>query len=211
MEQGGWENPETPRKFAHYVRKVVEALKDYVSMWVTINEPNLYTYFGYIDGAFPPGKKDMKAAFMVGQNLVRGHAEAYREIHDLQVESTCGAAHHYRSFRPDRPGLPFDAWMARFISSNLNDAFPRAMKSGRFRLMGKQVNIREAVDTQDFFGFNYYTEEQIRLAPLAYKQFFNRRRYAAGAQISDTGHIANMPRRHDAAPYNGPIATVNRL
>ena len=193
MEQGGWENPETPGKFARYARKVVEALKDYVNLWVTINEPSIYTWLGYIDGAFPPGKKDAKAAFSVGQNLVKGHAGAYREIHDVQKEARVGAACHYRSFVPQRTGLPFDTWVMRSISANFNDSFPNAMKTGRFRFMGKQAIVNEAVDTQDFFGFNYYTEEMIRFAPLAVKEFFNKREYPHDAQISENGLIANVP------------------
>ncbi len=44
MEQGGWENGETPGKFADFVRKTMEALKEYTTLWVTINEPNVYAY-----------------------------------------------------------------------------------------------------------------------------------------------------------------------
>jgi len=93
VEQGGWESDETPGKYARYVRKVVEALKEYVNIWTTINEPNIYTYFGYVDGAFPPGKKDMQAAFQTAKNLLRGHAAGYGEIHDIQVEARVGLAH----------------------------------------------------------------------------------------------------------------------
>lgn len=193
VNEGAWENPETPRKFARYVRKVVEALKDYVTLWVTINEPNIYTYYGYVDGAFPPGKKDLGAAFRVGANLVRGHAAAYREIHALQVEARVGMAHHYRGFKPEDSLLPFNAWMANFLSSNLNDAFPRSLVDGRFRFLGRQASVREAIDTQDYFGFNYYTVDLVRFAPLAFKEFFNKRRYPPEAQLSDTKFIANVP------------------
>ena len=45
VEMGAWENDETPQLFARYVRKVVEALKEYVNIWTTINEPNgLYLF-----------------------------------------------------------------------------------------------------------------------------------------------------------------------
>jgi beta-glucosidase len=193
VNEGGWENPEAPQKFARFVRKVVEALKDYATLWVTINEPNLYTYFGYVEGTFPPGKKDLGAAFRVGTNLVRGHAAAYREIHDVQVEARVGVAHHYRGFKPEDSLLPFNAWMTRFLSSNLNDAFPRVLVNGRFRFLGKQTLLREAIDTQDYFGINYYTVDLIRFAPLAVKEFFNKRRYPPDAELSGTGFIANVP------------------
>ncbi len=37
-EQGGWENESAYQLFEKYVRRVVEALREYVTLWVTINE-----------------------------------------------------------------------------------------------------------------------------------------------------------------------------
>ena len=54
-EMGGWLNPQTPFLFEKYVRRVAEALKEYATLWVTINEPNVYTFVGYLFGDFPPG------------------------------------------------------------------------------------------------------------------------------------------------------------
>ncbi len=72
-EQGGWAHPDAPRLFVAYVRKTVEALREYVSLWVTINEPNIYYFNGYLTGEFPPGKKgDLNSVFAVLTNMVRG-------------------------------------------------------------------------------------------------------------------------------------------
>ncbi|MBT7781596.1 MAG: glycoside hydrolase family 1 protein, partial [Anaerolineae bacterium] len=64
-EMGAWENDKTPQFFADFVHKTVSALKEYTNLWVTINEPNIYAYSAYVEGAFPPGKKDLKIAFKV--------------------------------------------------------------------------------------------------------------------------------------------------
>src|SRR5512133_2387842 len=45
-EQGGWETVTIVPLFERYVEKVVEALKEYVHIWVTINEPNVYVWGG---------------------------------------------------------------------------------------------------------------------------------------------------------------------
>ena len=63
VAEGGWENPETPQRFEKYVRHVVSALKDYATLWCTINEPNVYMYGGYVEGTFPPGMKDINIGF----------------------------------------------------------------------------------------------------------------------------------------------------
>jgi len=49
--------------FVPYVRKVVEALREFVDLWVTINEPNVLAIEAYLDGKFPPGKTDLRATF----------------------------------------------------------------------------------------------------------------------------------------------------
>jgi beta-glucosidase/6-phospho-beta-glucosidase/beta-galactosidase len=54
--------------------------------WITINEPDVYVTSGYINGAFPPGKKDMAAAFHVMCNLLKGHAVAFQVIHAIQLK-----------------------------------------------------------------------------------------------------------------------------
>ena len=70
--RGGWETEAVVPLFEHFVRKTVEALKEYCTLWCTINEPNGYALAGYATGAFPPGRNDIKLALQVQANLVRG-------------------------------------------------------------------------------------------------------------------------------------------
>lgn len=192
-ERGGWENDETPALFEQFAVKVVEALKEYVNLWVTINEPNVYTYGGYLNGGFPPGKNDLASAFQVTTNLVRGHAAAYRAIHARQRTARVGIAQNYRSFVPAHPGLPLDTWMARFLSANFNASFPDALATGKLRFVLKRTRIPEAAKTQDFIGVNYYSRDLVSFKPLATRSFFHRLHYPRGADLSDTGFIANIP------------------
>ena len=76
-ERCGWECADMPKLFATYASRVVEALKEYVSLWVTINEPNVIVYSGYLSEDFPTTHKGLGPAFRVYENLVRGHAAAY--------------------------------------------------------------------------------------------------------------------------------------
>ncbi|HSV85379.1 MAG TPA: family 1 glycosylhydrolase, partial [Levilinea sp.] len=192
-ERGGWENDDTPELFNRYAAKVVEALKEYVTLWVTINEPNLYTYFGYLNGVFPPGKNDRSAAFVVLRNLLRGHAMAYKTIHEIQPQSRVGVAHHYRGFYPARAWLPADRLAARLFSQNLNDAVPQALADGNLNFIFKRERIKAAAKTQDFFGLNYYSVDLVAAAPTRLQDFYTRRFYPKDAAVSETGFIANTP------------------
>ncbi|HEX7975700.1 MAG TPA: family 1 glycosylhydrolase [Anaerolineales bacterium] len=192
-EQGGWENEQVAEKFVAYTRKVVEALKEYATLWVTINEPMVYVYSGYMDTAFPPGKRDPDAAFVVMRNMLRAHAGAYRAIHKIQPAARVGVAQHFRNFRPARPGFPPDVWMVNFISNNVNYSFVNALANGRFSFLAKGGHLPELIGTQDFVGVNYYTTELITFRPLNLGNFFHSRAYAPDAELSGTGYLANVP------------------
>ena len=191
-EIGGWQNPQTPELFARFVTRISTELKDLVSHWVTINEPNVYTYNGYLTGEFPPGKKDMVAAIEVMENLARGHALAYHAIHANQATAQVGLALHYRSFHP-ATSSPFDAWSARNQSKLFNDTFAMAATDGKLRLPFKTINISAAVGTQDFIGLNYYTRDQVSFDITRPGQFFGRNAYRKDAELSETGFLANEP------------------
>jgi beta-glucosidase len=192
-EQGGWENPKTPEWFAAYSRRVVEALQEYVSLWVTINEPNVYAYSGYITADFPPGRRNMDTAFRVMANMVRGHAAAYAAIHSQQREARVGIAQHYRGFLPARSWFPLDRMVAGIQHRLFNHLFPRALTDGTVDTIRSKVRIPEAAHTQDFLGVNYYTRDRVVFSPFHAEQGFGRNFYPQGADLSGTGFIANEP------------------
>ena len=193
MDIGGWESDEAPELFAEFVRRTVVALKEYTTLWVTLNEPNVYAYSGYAAGVFPPGKKDLKAAFKVMENMVRGHALAYKAIHEVQHEARVGMAHQYRSMFPKRSWSPLDKWVAKTQSRIFNDLFPRATVDGKLRFIVNSVNIPEAIGTQDFMGLNYYSRDTVSFDLRMAGELFGARSYPADADLSETGFIANEP------------------
>ena len=192
-ELGGWEYDETPVLFEKFTLKVVDALKEYCQNWVTINEPNVYTVMGYLFKAFPPAKNDLKACFAVLKNMVRGHAAAYRAIHRLQPDASVGIALNYQSFKPTHTWLPFDRALAGFIHNNFNAAFPNALMTGKFKFAFKSIDLPEARNTQDFLGINYYTRQMAAFNLLKKEDLFIHLTFPKDAEMSDTGHIANVP------------------
>ena len=192
-QMGGWENPEIPELFETFTRKVVPALMEYVNLWVTINEPNVYVLCGWLDGVFPPGKSSLPLAAVVTENLVRGHARAYHAIHELQPQAQVGVAMNYRSFRPARSWSLLDRIPVSLQNQIYNNAFHDALVNGKLDLVLKKVSIPEAVKTQDFIGVNYYTRDMIKFNLLKPGSMFGTSFFPKDALLSATGFLANVP------------------
>jgi beta-glucosidase len=192
-EKGGWENEAVVDDFVRYTRKVVEALQEYVTYWVTINEPNLIAVLGYLFGDWPPGKTDLGAALRVFTILVRAHAAAYHAIHEVQREARVGIALNVRPLLPAHPGSPLDRLVAGVQSSMMNEFFPRALQSGVLRFPGWFRRMPEAKGTQDYLGINYYTQELVSFNLTHAGELFGSRCCPEGAEVSETGYIANLP------------------
>jgi beta-glucosidase len=190
---GGWETELVIEYFEKYTRKVVEALKEYASLWITINEPNVLTTFAYVIGNFPPGKQDIRAAFKVYENMLRAHAAAYRAVHSIQPTARVGVAINYRGFQPAKSWFPPDGLAAWLQSTTFNDLFPRALLTGAMSLSLWRKRIPEIKGTQDFLGINYYTKERVSFSLSNSQELFGRRFYPSEADLSDNGFIANEP------------------
>jgi beta-glucosidase len=192
-EKGGWENEDCVNLFEKFVRKVVDTFKDYVSYWVTINEPNVFAVSSYILGLFPPGKKSIRTGLKVMVNQVRAHAAAYHAIHALQPTSRVGIALDYRSIQPASKKSPLDRWTANRQFAFFNELFPQALVTGKMKSIFGRWSIPSAKGTQDYFGLNYYTRDLVSFTLLKPGELFAKRFYRPNARLSATGFLALEP------------------
>jgi beta-glucosidase len=193
-QMGGWETDAVVPLFEKYVRKTVEALKEYVTTWCTINEPNSYAFGGYLNILqLPPGKMDTKLAVQVLANMLRGHAAAYRAIHEIQRDARVGYALNYRPMLADRSWWPPDRWARNLAHKGFNQGFPTGISGGVLRSPVGDVSIPEARNTQDYLGLNYYTTETVAFDPRNRDELFTRRSFPEGADVSPNNFAANVP------------------
>jgi beta-glucosidase len=83
-----WLRPGSPDIFSRHVERVLPTLAPYCRHWVTINEPNIMTLMGWIQGDCPPGRRMAVAdAFCVLDNLLTGHVLAADAITAIQPEA----------------------------------------------------------------------------------------------------------------------------
>lgn len=190
---GGWETDSVIPLFEKYTRKVVEALKEFCSLWCTINEPNVYALEGYIRGKFPPGKSEKTLAMRVQANMARAHAAAYHAIHELQPEARVGYALHFRVQEPAHEWSPLDRLMRNIRFTAINLAFPSAISTGILITPLGKIPVPEAKGTQDFLGLNYYSVDTVAFDLFNRAELFSRSFYPESSDVSDTGMNNNKP------------------
>jgi beta-glucosidase len=194
-EMGAWEDEQVVARFEKFVRKTVEALKEYCTLWCTVNEPNGYALNGYVGpiGEWPPGKHDVGLSYQVLANLVRGHAAAYRAIHELQPECRVGYALHYRPMVAKRSWSPLDRMMRNLRYEAINMAFPSGISTGVLKSPIGSLAVPEARGKQDYLGLNYYSIDTVSFNLARRSEMFSESGFPEDSDFSETRFIANRP------------------
>ena len=161
--EGGFENPRMIDYFGYYARKVVEAFGSKVTYWVTINEPMVFLFKGYLVGEWPPGLRSSRRALKVLRNLMLAHIRGYQTVHHYAQshrgvkKPMVGFAQHVGRFSPCSPGSWRDrlsTWLRQFFSNHL---ILKALHSGFLFFPGIYCEPLPVRRSFDFLGLNYYT------------------------------------------------------
>ncbi len=193
-KKGGWEWDGIPRAFEKFTEFAVKKINTRVKLWITLNEPMSIITAGYISTIFPPGKNDMNSIGVPMTLMVKAHALSYHKIHKILDSETfkpeVGLAHHLRVFEPENRFSLLDHYAAHKIDYIFNWAIPDALKNGTLKFSMPFIakldeEIPEAINTQDFFGLNYYSRDLVSLHPFAKEKLT--RAVAPGAEVQDLG------------------------
>ena len=185
-DAGGWEAPETADRFARYAERVATELGDLARFWITVNEPTVIAYQGYVRGEWPPGKRDLGAAARALVTMVRGHWMAYTRIKSLHPDAQIGVAHHLRVFDPARPFMPQDRAVAAAFNRVFNETILKSLRLGRLVFpLTRAGSATGPAHTQDFIGLNYYARELVRFNRRYRDELFGERVLPADAPRSD--------------------------
>jgi beta-glucosidase len=141
-DRGGWMDPATPARFARYCETVVRALGDRVDWYLTINEPGVVAFGGYLGALdFPPGTHDAGSWERASDGLIAGHRLALAAVRGVRPSAKVGATHSMQEWDADEGGRP----MMEYLRRRNEDVF------------------LEASDQDDFVGVQTYTRIPLRL------------------------------------------------
>ncbi|GHT66997.1 glycosyl hydrolase [Spirochaetia bacterium] len=148
---GAFLNKKNIPLFLAFVERMVTEFGDLVNEYITINEPNVYSVFSYMQGTWPPGRRSLWSTVRVMHNLAAAHIAAYALIHRLRDGGTgesvrVGFAHHLRVWAPKNPNSIKDKF---FVLIN------------RYFFQGYLTNALLKHKYCDFIGLNYYSRSAV--------------------------------------------------
>ena len=176
--KGAFEKEENLEYFVRFAEQVFDYLKDHVDIWCTVNEPAVYTYQGYFNGVWPPGKMDPQLAGTVLKNLLEGHVRVYKALKSKKggTRAQIGIVKNIFPFDPYNRWNPLDWMVTRILDNAFNSVALDFLISGTYDFsmptMAKvEYENPKAVGTLDFIGLNNYSHQRIN-SHLNLKQFF---------------------------------------
>ena len=165
-EQGGWMNPDLPKRFADYAHILGEHFADRIPRWITINEPVVLTMLGYGVGIQAPGKQLGFGALPAAHHLLLAHGKAVSALRDAGA-SNIGIANNHTPVWPasDRDE---DQLAAGGYDTLANRLFADPLLRGRYPAElepllpeGFGDDLAEISTPLDWYGINYYNPTMV--------------------------------------------------
>jgi beta-glucosidase len=144
---GHWVKASNVEAWIDFSKKVIDELGEYVSLWNTFNEPNVYVSYGWLTGFFPPFRRNPVEAVQVVRNMSRAHGVVYDYIKKKFPDHPVGISHNAVVFSTENwmgwlPSRLSDWWFMNFIPSYF--------------------------EKTDFFGMSYYCRVSHDPFPITY-------------------------------------------
>ncbi|KAJ0967552.1 hypothetical protein J5N97_024469 [Dioscorea zingiberensis] len=178
---GAWLNSEIQQDFGYYAEVCFREFGDRVKHWVTLNEPNLWSKFGYMLGTYPPGRCSQPHGncdsgdstiepYIAAHNMILSHATAlsiYKKNYQVEQGGVIGIVLYTKWYEPFRNitadhlaaqrALTFG--LAWFLDPIILGDYPPDMRrffSTRLPTFTDQEKIM-LQNKVDFIGINHYT------------------------------------------------------
>ncbi|HYA08690.1 MAG TPA: family 1 glycosylhydrolase, partial [Gaiellaceae bacterium] len=99
-DRGGWPSRDIVDAFAEYTEIVAGRLGDRVEHWLTLNEPRVAAWLGYLQGTHAPGRTSRADALAASHHLLLAHGRALEILRRVVPAATVGIALDLHPFHP---------------------------------------------------------------------------------------------------------------
>jgi len=169
-KRGGWAQTSAPKLFARYVDFVLERCGSKCRWWIPVHESMHGISMAYFERVWPPGSANMNRAMRALKNMARGHAHAYKRIHETRPDARVGAGVRGRVFRPLDANSVWDLRVARREAYRCNHLYLEALDRGKWPL--SLFAESGLAGTFDFVGLSYYGSETVRFKATRLSRLF---------------------------------------
>jgi beta-glucosidase len=177
-DAGGWPARDTASRFADYAELAARALGDRVSDWMLFNEPLAFTYRGYLEGSYAPGRQSLLDFLRASHTVNRAQAAGFRALKATRPSARVGTAFSMSPCEPatgseedhlaaERAHAVTNLW---FLEPALKGRYPEALVFTSETAMGvKSGDLDQMRAPLDFIGINLYYRT-IASAPSAFER-----------------------------------------
>src|SRR5262249_18522970 len=170
---GGWEQRDTAGYFADYAALAARRLGDRVGHWITLNEPHVVAYQGYLHGRKAPGKRDAVLLAPVAHHLLLAHGLATQALRaELGGAARVGITLNVNYIEPatdreedaEAARLLDGLWHRWFLDPLYRRAYPEEVRPALDipQALIRGADLEVIATPTDFFGLNYYTRHRAR-------------------------------------------------
>ncbi len=165
-EMGQWTHKESVKLFGRFVQKVIDIIGDQVSDYCTINEPNVFVNDTFLDGKYPPGKKDdIKSYFKASRNMILAHLSCYERIHKIRkskghTDTKVGIALHFAHMEAKENSIR-SKLSKSMMDYSFHQLFLNGMVEGHLTFPIGSGYPKGKGQFCDFIGVNYYSRHLI--------------------------------------------------
>lgn len=173
--EGGWSRRKTAEAFKNYADLCFKEFGKLVDVWITINEPYIVSFYGYLKGVFAPGRKNIKDTLSVIHNLNLANGYAVRKFRNCKLKSKIGINNNRDWLMPYDPKNSKDI----YATNNANDMFYysfidpivlgkypttyfKNIKKHNAEVKISDNDLEIISQNIDFLGLNYYTRKLIK-------------------------------------------------
>lgn len=169
-----WERAADIDGMVAFAVTVSEALyEEGVRKIITINEPTVIAFQGWVMGEFPPHRTlDFASAGRVLENMAHFHVRVYEALKSRHKDFEIGLSHdpiRFRYFHKTHPiWSPTERLICHYLTEVNHTAFMQWLKTGKFHLkVPLRANHKFEMENKpplDFIGLQYYTDPLLKLS-----------------------------------------------
>jgi beta-glucosidase len=225
QNKGGWPARSTAEAFVEYADLASRRLGDRVKHWMTLNEPFVSAFVGYLEGRHAPGHTDLDEALAAAHHLLLAHGLAVPVIRQNSPGAQVGIAVNLTVKTPASPSLA-DQAAARLEDGKVNRWFldplaTRGYPGDIVQHYSRAMDFVRSGDLEtiavplDFLGVNYYFRDVVRSTAIPETEneprtvFPGKERTEMGWEVYPDGMYEILDRLHSDYDFPALYITEN--